>query len=239
MLEQVVPNPKAAPNRLRPPTVAALDRFLYLTIGSLILAHLVADWAVAVGSPIRPLRLSQALSLNAEQGVGTWYASVQLSAAALLAAAIARTERAAGWWWFLAAVLLAASIEEVLGFHEYLSHALGGTALREQIRYTWVIAGAPAGALLGLVFIGFIRRQAPVLRNRLLAGGSCFVLGAVAMELLGGIHVARAGMDVGYVLVVAMEEGLELIGGALVLSGLYRSLCAHMPDGVAESRATG
>ena len=228
--------------RWSPPPARAVDRAVLWIVLALALAHLVVDGAAALGYPLHPIRFSRAFSLNAEQGFGTWVASLQLALTATLAGVIAvrgTPPEERRWWILLTLVLCLASAEEVVGLHEHLSLVLGSEALRADIRNTWVLVGLPVTMVLGLLFLGFVRRQAADLRWRLCIGGGCFVAGAIGFEVLSGMQLSRSGRDLLYVAAVGMEEGLELAGVGVVLTGLYRTVIGRELSKVAAARPIG
>jgi hypothetical protein len=213
-----------------------VDRFVVGVVIFLVLAHLCFESATALGYAPHPIRLFAVFSLNAEQGVGTWAATLQLALAAAAAGVVGRhTPLGADrtWWFLLALVLLAASAEEVIGLHEHLSQILGTEAFRSTFRNAWILVGLPVVVVLALIFGAFIRRQPQALRRRLLAGAACFVLGAIGFELLSGLQLSREGRDLPYVIMVALEEGFELGGVGLVLGGVYRTMLDSLRGNVA------
>jgi hypothetical protein len=165
-------------------------------------------------------------SLSYEGNVPSWYASLlPLICAGLLAwiSAIEQTDRA--HWRGLALGFLYISIDEAVSLHELLSALFDTEGV---LRFGWVI---PAGVLvlvLGLVYVGFLRRLARPTARRFVLAGALYVTGAVVFELPLGWWTDQYGDDsLGYALIDWCEETLEFIG----LTVFAAALLAHLPDG--------
>ncbi len=62
-------------------------------------------------------------------------------------------------------------------------------------------------------------------------GGALFVLGALGFEMVSGEYKTRYGIDRGYSVVIAIEEGLELVGVSVFIFGLLTVLRTVQPMG--------
>lgn len=151
------------------------------------------------------------LSLSYEGNLPTWYASaLPLLIAALLAWIAALTPADRPYWRGLALGFLLISIDEVVGGHEHLSALFdtGGV-----LYFGWVI---PAGALvlvLGLTYLGFLRRLPRETAKQFTLAGALYLTGALLLELPLGYWTERHGDDgLGYALIDWCEETLEFVG---------------------------
>lgn len=180
------------------------------------------------------------LSLSWEGNLPSWYASVLPLVCAGLLRWIALGETSDRFYWnFLALGFLAISIDETIALHERLT---GRFDLGGLLYFDWVI---PAGLLvlvLGLAFLGFLRRLSPGTARRFVLAGALYVGGAVLFELPLGWWTERHGDDdLGYALIDWCEETLEFVGLTLFASALLDHLAGRRlrlvtPPGGAPTR---
>ena len=167
------------------------------------------------------------LSLSYEQNLPSFYSAALLLGCSLLLALVAQGARNNGErfvpaWWVLSAGFLYISIDEVLSFHEELGKLikLGGV-----LYFSWVIPAAVLVLVLGAAYIPFLRALPRPMRLRFLLAGAIYVGGAVGMELPLGYWTAHHGTDnLGYGLIDAAEEALEMLGLNLFLLALLDHL---------------
>jgi hypothetical protein len=169
--------------------------------------------------------------VNSENNVPTWFSSLLLSGDALLAglvAAIVRRARGrdARHWAALAVLLSLLSLDEVASLHERLpdpvAALVGGAG--GALHFAWVLPGALLALAVGSAFVGFLARL-PGSTRRLVATAGVVYLGAAAgLESLSGMVLEAHGDRAMYLLVSAAEEGLEMVGGVLLLYAFMRLL---------------
>jgi hypothetical protein len=156
--------------------------------------------------------LHSLLSLSYEGNLPTWHASMLAFVCALLLLACAdAAERDRLHLRALAAGFAAISIDEVIGLHE----TLGGLFDRDEalLYFDWVIPGAIIVAVVGALFVPFLRRLPRKTARRFVAAGALYVGGAVGMELPLGAWASEHGEDdLGYALIDWIEETLEVAG---------------------------
>jgi len=158
------------------------------------------------------------LSLSYEANLPTWYASSLLLCCALVLAAIAHRARPATGWWGLAIGFGLMSLDEAAELHEQLGGRLdtGGV-----LYFDWVIPAAAVVAVLALVYLRFLIALPPVTRRRFVVAAAVYLGGALVMELPLGWWTERHGdANLGYALIDAGEEALELAGASLFLDAL-------------------
>lgn len=150
-------------------------------------------------------------SLSYEGNLPTWYASVlPLTCAGLLAWIAAGEARDRGYWRLLAAGFVYISIDELVGLHELLSALFDTEGV---LRFGWVIPAGILVVVLGLTFVGFLRRLDRPTARRFVLAGSLYVTGAVVFELpLGWWTEAHGDDSFGYALIDWCEETLEFTG---------------------------
>lgn len=182
----------------------------------------IYDWKTQSG--IVPL-----LSLSYEQNLPTYYTAVLLLSCSLLLSLIAAGARKNGErfvpaWWVLAAGFLYISVDEVLSFHEEASKLL---KLGGALYFSWVVPAAVVVLLVGVAYVPFLRHLPRPMRLRFLLAGAIYVGGAVGMELpLGWWTVHHGTENLGYGLIDALEEALEMLGLNLFLFALLDHLAA-------------
>ncbi|PCC68357.1 hypothetical protein SAMN02745121_05076 [Nannocystis exedens] len=178
-------------------------------------------------------------SLSYEGNMPSWYASVlPLLCAGLLTWVAAGEVIDRFYWRLLALGFLVISIDEAVGFHEQLSgrYDVGGV-----LYFDWVIPAGILVAVLGVAFIGFLRRLSPETARRFVVAGALYVTGAVLCELPLGWWTERYGDDsFGYALIDWCEETLEFVGltvfAAALLARLEGRQLAVTPRGAAPTR---
>lgn len=171
------------------------------------------------------------LHLGHEANLATWFSSALFLVGGLVALLNARGAGARGaaehlrrvGWVGLAAFLLVLSADEVAGVHEWLGHglvkALGHSAhlgTERNPAFGWLLYLSPLVAILLLGMVWFfwrgLRGQG---RTRWLAlAGLALWVGAIGCEYVG-TQLVKRGMPQD--IEEAIEEGLELLGGTLLL----------------------
>jgi len=180
--------------------------------------------------------LMEVFSLSMEHNFPTWFsAALHVLCAGLLAlAAVAAAQggkRYVRHWAFLSGAFAYISLDETVTIHEKLNRlvdlgeyeALGGGLFH----YGWIVPAAGVVLVLGLSYAGFLLHLPPRTRRDVLLAGGVFVGGAVLMEMPLGVWSAAHGVDnLGYVLIDAVEETLEMLGMSLFIAALVRYLAS-------------
>jgi hypothetical protein len=192
-------------------------------------------WAlvVAAGVSVEVLRLRfglssrsgilPLLSMSYEGNVPTFYTSAILGLVSILCSiSAASTKKHAAHFWILAAGFLYIAIDEVFQFHEFAGTFVKGSGV---LFFTWVIPAAVVVLVVGLSFIPFLRSLPSKTRFWFLLSGAIYVGGAVGMELpLGWWTELHGTQNLGYALIDAVEEAMEMIGVNLFLLALIDRL---------------
>jgi len=157
-----------------------------------------------------------------ERSIPTWFSTLQLFVACQLLVVIAwvqatRRDRFAGMWWLLGAIFALLSMDEIAGIHEdstLLTGAIG-------IRGPWVIGGAALVAVLGLLFIPFLRALPSTIARLFLLGAVIAMGGAIGVELLDTGSASHSHeFSWSGTFVTAIEEFLERTGFAIFVYAL-------------------
>lgn len=147
------------------------------------------------------------------------------AALALLLGHLARPAvgRTARYWTALGCLLVLVSIDEGSEIHERLIEPMRASfgVTGGVLWFAWLIPGLAALAVFGAVFARFWWRLPDRPRLLLAAGGALYLVGAVGFEMAAGVYEStNLVQDLGYSLIVAAEEGFEMIGMTVLISGL-------------------
>lgn len=200
----------------------------------LIVLHVVSQWLRFYGQEAytRSFEATELLNLDEEVSLPTWWQQLLLFAAALLAYAISRSfarspsgDRA--HWVGLGAILLLVSIDEGTEIHERLIAPMRSAfdITGGPLWFAWLIPGLGLLLVFLLAYVRFWLRLNPAVRFRFGLAGVLYLTGAVGFEMVGGAYESSRGVqDLGYSLVIACEEGFELLGQAVLLAALLVEL---------------
>lgn len=208
-----------APERLWRVLLAIIAVVSAVGLAAELVQHLV--W------PDMPLALRGLLSLSYEANVPTWVSSCLLFSCGLALAAVAMRVSVLGAaqlgrWRLLAVFFFYMSLDELAGFHEHLGEIVH---LYGILYFSWVVPAAAVVAVMGVLYIPFVRGLPALLRRRVIIAGCIYVTGALVMELPLGYWTERAGDEnLGYALIDWVEETLEMLGAGLFLVALWSHL---------------
>lgn len=222
-----------------PTGAAAIQRrtiFVLLLVldGMFVVLHLVSQVITLDGETL--VRRHEFIDLDAEISFPTWWQQSQLVVAAalcLLLAAMRRDapHRESRYWGVLGGIFVFISMDEGAQLHEGLIHTMqsalditGGVFL-----FAWVIPGAIAVAVFAAVFLRFWVRLPPWPRMLMALGGILFVVGALGLEMAAGQYKTWYGIDRGYYALIAVEEGLELVGASVFIFSLLTVMKLRQP----------
>jgi hypothetical protein len=185
-------------------------------------------------------RLGEDLTLfdvDAEANIPTFYSSAALMLCALLLGLIAWLKRLDSdryflHWAVLGLIFFGLSVDETTQIHEKLIPPMrkiftGGGVLH----YPWVVPGAAFLAVVGLMYSRFLLQLPRKTAWLFVAAGGIFAAGALGMELAQANQAYQHGRDhVGYEVVAAVEELLEMVGVVVFAYALLSYLAAWKPD---------
>lgn len=214
---------------------------LWRVTAVLIVLHvtgIAAERLFGVPRLIGPLRQ---VDLNAEGNLTAWFGSLLLLISAVLAAYVALGTRGtdqdlARRWVVLALLLAVMSADETAQLHDLATDPLRrvlGTELG-LFHFAWVLPALVVLVLAALHLAPLARALDPAERFRLLRAAMVYVVGAVGLEMAGGLVVDRDVTEDGYTLpylcVVTLEESFELVGAVLLVSALLGIAGRHGRD---------
>lgn len=196
-----------------------------LVIGVLLVNHVMLQgfhYALDAGHWL----VRDLFDVDVEESFPTWFSSALLLSCAAALHVIASTamgeRKRFGWHWRLLSLgFLALSVDEVAGVHESLNTAT---------EFSWTIPGAIVVACVGAAYINFLRNLPPKTCFGFLLAGSLFVGGAVMVEHATDWYLEHHEIDsLGYNLLTALEEGMEMLGALVFLNTLLAYLGTETP----------
>lgn len=211
---------------------------LALFVSSLSLAHVFSQCLKYLLDHDFQLGFERLLNLNNEANVPSWYSSVTLALCAGLLAAIGldkrqRHSRYAAHWLVLAAIFIYLSLDEAAEIHEMGIAPLAPFHFTGYLRYSWVILGGLFVVVVGLSYLRFLAQLPAVTRRQFLVAGSLYVGGVLGVEMMGAHwHSLYGQANLGYAMIVAVEETFEMAGIGLFLY----ALCSYIEQNMKEIR---
>jgi hypothetical protein len=186
--------------------------------------------------------LRDLFDVDKERNVPAMFSFCLLLIASVVLAMIAYRQKPgdvprAGMWAGLSAVFLYLALDEGLELHERVAHVtadmLGGGRLLD---YAWVIPYAVFVLVFFLMYRRFLGQLPAETRRGFLIAGAIFVGGAFVTELFAAfyLYVRRTEKELGYDLLSALEETLEMTGVIFFIYTLTRYLNRQRPAAHAE-----
>lgn len=207
---------------------------LYLTLQSLltefILVEVLGDTTLSV-----PRLLLDLFSVNLEESIPTWYATILLFCAAVLLAVIARAKLQAEadyrWHWVgLALTFLYLSLDEGAVIHEIFADPMQEAFNTSGfLAFGWQILAVPLVILFGLVYLRFLFHLPVPARNGFILAAVLYVGGAIVIE---GFSAAAwdandSDMEMTYLSIATLEEFCETIGVVVFITVLLAYIQAQ------------
>jgi hypothetical protein len=181
--------------------------------------------------------------LDQEQNVPTYFATAQLLICAGLAFVIGFAERRCGgrdyrYWIGLGFMCLFMSLDEMVGIHERIVNPIirpfsGASGPREPFYISWVIPYSALVAVLGLVYLPFVRRVPARIRRLAIVSAILYVTGALLAVLIAGYCFesrSNWGKDLTYGLNALFAETLEMVGILILFYALMTYIDQYLPD---------
>ena len=155
-----------------------------------------------------------------EGNITSWVSSLLLLISAVLLAAIAIGKRQHGGpylrhWSVLALIFVYLSVDEAARIHELTMYPIRSAFDPTGVfYYAWVIVAIPLVLLFAVSYLGFLRALPRDTRIQFVIAGLIFVIGAIGMDMLGGLFITsdlERGQSIA-VLIQIIEEFLENMG---------------------------
>ena len=166
--------------------------------------------------------LSNRLDLDDEISVPTWFSNIlmfSVGVSALFAAYLHRERVKRRLWTFIGLLGIILSLDEAASTHEFALQSLHNlfylNSPPEIGRNAWWII-APFILIVGIIMAWLTYKHLPRRTFLLfLAGGMTFMVGAVLVDIIAAVVPTSLYMRQG--VLVAIEEGCELLGGTIIL----------------------
>lgn len=192
-----------------------------------IYAEYVLATILGLDTNSAPARVLDVFSVNREESIPTWYATINLFLAAALLAWIAVVKRIqrepfARYWAGLAAIFLYLSIDEGAAIHEStsgpLQRAFDSTGFLE---FGWLILGVPLVLLFAALYFRFWLKLPRDTRLLFLAAAALYVGGGVVIESVSANQYALdGGSSLAYLTIATFEELFEMLGVVVLIYAL-------------------
>lgn len=211
--------------------VLSLRRVRHVLMATFALLVAAGFWAEANDLPgvsESEEELIEFLSLSWEQNLPTWVSSLTLFSCAVLLMLNALKAQAgqSGYtahWWCMAGIFAYISLDEFTTLHENLNQwfDFGGGVLY----YSWVVPAGIIVAIIGVMYLGFLRHLPWIARRRFVTAGALYVGGALGVELILGYWTHHNGIhNATYALIDLVEESMEIAGAMFFLYSLLDHL---------------
>ncbi len=165
--------------------------------------------------------------LDTESSLGTYYSSMALLFIGRLLWHHAKLVRARKevwciWWFVLAVGFHWLSLDEVIAGHEILNVHKSVLAKQAGVeRERWVAEGLVVAGFVGAAFLPFLWRIGPRLAFFSIVGGAVYLGGCLGIEQATDKYQDWGMLGTTeYLMWVALEEGMEMIGPVIFLYGL-------------------
>lgn len=197
----------------------------YLALQNLITEYLVTEVLDADAYPVAA-DLLDLFSVNTEESLPTWYASLLLLIAAVLLFLISRAKRRSGeraaLWTGLAGIFLYLSLDEGIVIHEIAANwareAFNPTGF---LAFGWHLVFGPLLIVFALVYFRFWLRLPPKTRIGFAAAGLLYVGGAFFIEgISAALWESADGLTYPYLMVATVEEFCEMLGVVVLIAVL-------------------
>jgi hypothetical protein len=200
-----------------------LLRSLLVIIGIVIIVHMIMQTINFLLWPNSPgfVELSNRFDLDDEASIPTWVSQFMLSFAAILAFVLARMsdgQRRLAWY-FVSMIVILASMDEVARLHELAVQSIHvkyfGAAGTTIIKNAWLIIVPFVVTAAGFAIFVLAKYLPKKTLKILMTATILYLTGAI------GVEIISSGMNPNSwtytTLVTAVEEGLELIGTAVLV----------------------
>jgi hypothetical protein len=210
-----------------------LTRVLTLVVIGLVLCHIASHLVVYItGGQVSPVR---EFDLDQENNLPTWYSSLALLLCAILLGIIGHQKNqaaapSAGYWKTMALVFLFLATDEAASIHEILVSRLYPflkpyNFVDGWLFASWVIFGAIGVLMFFTVNRRFLATLPVQTRYLFLLAGTLYVGGSLGVEIIGSRYGYLYGREnLSYAMLVACEEGFEMIGIVVFIYALTSHL---------------
>lgn len=205
----------------------------------LALAFAITHWLNLKGFE-NQLGFRRLFHMDSEANLPAWYSSLLLFCASLLLGviALAKSRQKNTYrrhWWALAAGFVWLSADESAQLHEMLNRPALGLPFEASgpLSFPWIALAIPMVALLGIVYLRFLRSLPVGTRNMFIAAAALYLGAAIGVEMLEGMLADTQGLrdqapgwtqsgsfGLDYMMLLLVEETGEMLAIALFIRAL-------------------
>ncbi len=137
-------------------------------------------------------------------------------------------------WIGLSLIFLFLAIDESTVLHEQLIKPMRAIADAKGFFYfTWVIPGAVAVGLFGLVYLLFFLHLDKKFKWLFFISLGVYIGGVIGGEMISGYYASALGLkNFKYAIVASLEESVEMIGCSLIIYSLLEYIKHYLPEGM-------
>lgn len=137
-------------------------------------------------------------------------------------------------WIGLSLIFLFLAIDESTVLHEQLIKPMRAIADAKGFFYfTWVIPGAVAVGLFGLVYLLFFLHLDKKFKWLFFISLGVYIGGVIGGEMISGYYASALGLkNFKYAIVASIEESVEMIGCSLIIYSLLEYIKHYLPEGM-------
>lgn len=175
------------------------------------------------------------LSADREHSLPSYFSAsvLLLIAIAAFAIAVVRRKRLADsviGWFGLGTIFFVLSIDEGVALHERLVRRISRILdTRGLLAETEVIPGVLLAIVFFAAYSKFFRGLDGRVRRPLLFGFALYGIGAIVVEMVGGLWSSAHGKDAFYFIgLVTLEETLEMVGAVLLFYSVFTHLAVEL-----------
>lgn len=206
-------------------------RKILLALFKLIAGFVVVSIGIRAAQYVGHMPVNMRFDLDTENSIPSYFSAALTLAVAMLFGLIGsiqrtRKERFAWHWIGLAVIFAFLSLDEATAIHEALIERvrhllnLGGF-----LYFAWVVPGLIFVAAMLIGYFKFLVALPSRFRHLLITAGALFIGGALGMEMVGAKYSTVFGSNnLGYQLLVSVEESFEMLGMAICLFALLEFL---------------
>jgi hypothetical protein len=211
---------------------------LCMTVTDLILGYNGVFSARHPGHMMQFHRLLHLFDLGDEGNMPTWFKSAILGLAALLLALIGGTRREArdrfAWYWFfMSATFLLLSLNETASLHKAVDVLVSRHVQKSGLFvHAWLIPASMFAVVFVVINWKFLGALPRATGNLFVLSGTLFVLGAVGVKLIEGIHASTSGLSAGESVNMRAFSQLLEMAGILLFDFSLLAYCRDQMQGI-------
>lgn len=199
---------------------------IILTAQSLFTEYLVENTSLKEESESITVLVLDLFSVNLEESIPTWFATMILFVASILLWLIAFNKRREGdshtlYWIGLAAIFMYLSMDEGAVIHEIVAEPLQQEFNTTGFFYFgWQLVSIPLVVIFVLLYVRFLLALPRKFSALFVLSGAIYVGGAIVVEGISASRWYSEGQDMTYLAIATVEEFFEMLGVVVFIYSL-------------------